>query len=62
MTLRDIEDTIEIQGKVTVKHFDEEKETYNILVETESAIFTEEVLDMEITFMYCENNSLIIEV
>jgi hypothetical protein len=62
MTLRDLTENMEIQGNVIVKQWNEEKETYNILVETESAIFTEEVLDMEILYMYAVNNSLIIEV
>jgi hypothetical protein len=64
MTIFDltVRGAIEIQGKVVVKQIDEVKEKYNILVETDSAIFTEEVMDMEIKFMYCENNSLVIEV
>ena len=52
MTLRDIEDTIEIQGKVIVKKWIEEKNDYKVLAETESAIFPDKVLDREIKYMY----------
>jgi len=63
MTLRDITDTITLQGNVTVKQWDEEKETYNILTETDSAIFNGRVLDKEITYMYAiDGVGLVIEV
>lgn len=63
MTIRDLTDQgIEIQGDVTVKQWDEKKETYNILCETDAAIFNNKVLDREIKFMWAIDNTLIIEV
>lgn len=63
MTLRDItEQSIEIQGNVTVKKWIEEKNDYKILAETESTIFPEKVLDREIKYMWAIDNTLVIEV
>jgi hypothetical protein len=64
MTIRDItEQGIEIQGNVTVKQWDEEKETYKVLTETDIAIFKPEALDKEITYMYAiDGVGLVIEV
>jgi hypothetical protein len=58
MTIRDMQEQgIEIQGKIIVKKYDEQKSKYNILDETESSTF-----NREITYIYAEGNSLIIEV
>lgn len=62
MTLRDITDAMTVQGNLTVKQWNEEKETYNILAETDIVIIPENVLDMEITYMYAIDNGLIVEV
>jgi hypothetical protein len=62
LTIRDLTDQFEIQGNVIVKQWDDNKETYNILRETDSAIFTEEVLDLEIKYMYAVDNTLMIEI
>jgi hypothetical protein len=63
MTLRDItEQGIEIQGNIIVKQINEQHDNANTILESDSAIFNDKVLDMEIQYMYCENNKLVIEV
>jgi hypothetical protein len=66
MTIRDLTDQFEIQGSVTVKEWNEKKQRYNILIETDSAIFNSNtkvlVIDREIKYMYAVNNTLVIEV
>jgi len=63
MTIRDIVNSgIEIQGKVTVRKWIEEKNDNEIFCETETAIFPRKVLDKEITHMWAMDDSLIIEI
>ena len=63
MTIRDILNSgIEIQGKVEVRQWREETNDNMIFCVTESAIFTNEVLDMKITHMWAMDGILIIEV
>lgn len=64
MKLRDIVEQIDIQGKVIVKEWDEQKETDNILMETESfnTFSFKNVLDRKIEYLYAIDKALIIEV
>ena len=63
MTIRDILNSgIEVQGKVIVRKWIEEKNDNKIFCETELAIFPEKVLDKEITHMWAMDNNLIIEI
>jgi hypothetical protein len=62
MTVLDITASIEIQGNVIIKQWDEDKNTYNILAETDTGIFENGTQDMEIKFMYAIDNTLVIEV
>lgn len=63
MTIRDMLDSgIEIQGKVEVRQWREETNDNLIFCITDSAIFTEEALDMKITYMWVMDKTLIIEV
>ena len=63
MTIRDILDSgIEIQGKVEVRQWREELNDNMIFCFTDNANFTDEALDMKITFIWTMENTLIIEV
>lgn len=62
MTIRDLTEQFEIQGNVTVKKINEQHDNAITIHETDSAIFTDKVLDLEITYMYAENDTMIIEV
>jgi hypothetical protein len=64
MTIQDMLDHgIEIQGNITVKQWNDKKETYKILTETDIAIFKPEALDKEIKYMYSVDGvGLVIEV
>lgn len=69
MTIRDlVNQGIEIQGNVIIKRYNQNKDNYTILYKVNTGIeaysnrIFEEIIDNEITFMYCENNYMIFEV
>ena len=61
-----IEQGIQLQGAYVIKHWNDETETYNVL--TEGSMFEDErtdiveCSDLEILYMYCADNKLMIEV
>ncbi|WP_206459408.1 hypothetical protein [Anaerovorax sp. IOR16] len=68
MTINDLlEQSIIIQGAFTIKHWDDDTETYDILAEgsmfeDKSKGISKEYLNAEIKYVYCQDNVLNIEV
>lgn len=67
MTIRDLIEQFEIQGKFIVKKWSDKYETYTTLVEGDDFEYEKhkiknKYLDAEITYMYAAGNTLNIEV
>lgn len=66
MTLRDMTDAgIQFQGmKIEIRAWDDDKETYNVLHTATDELYCipEAVLDLEVTYIYAQDKTLVIEV
>lgn len=66
MTIRDLMENFTIQGRYVVKQWNNEEEIYKVVAtgfSFENEIWQyDEVLDYDITYMYCQDDELIIEI